>query len=400
MVDGIDSGYASAATNTPERGSWNVPNADLEVSTGNIFRRKITKLKVFEREIPRHIRDRFLDLNELFEKPLYEFVTKIELKFGSISTRLKAPGEDEASAEHWIIVLCDQKVLRRVKQFFEQSHIKLEYEPHNTGSLTMDIPRFRLWVCNRPPRAIAGYDIVERCWKSSEIGMTLCGTSIKVGCRRATLGGIIQVTMSGIETTLLGMTAGHVVLQDEVDREAVSDHEVTYEGSDGDTSVLFGEEEFELDSALGSDKIMTEQDGTDRSHRSTPTFDAEVIYSKLGQVSLFAQSQGRNQRNLDWALVQIDDVANYGPNLLILPEKNCSSNPPIEIKERTCRSCRVKSGRSVTVVSGMQGTKSRTLSDPSFLMTDTASFFTQTYTLILKDGLCKDISSQPALSDD
>ena len=61
-----DSGYASTTT-TPNR----TPQVELELPTGKFFKRKI-RLKVFKEEIPTHVKERFLDLQELFDRPLYE----------------------------------------------------------------------------------------------------------------------------------------------------------------------------------------------------------------------------------------------------------------------------------------------------------------------------------------
>lgn len=101
--DGTDSGYATGTTTTPARESAKSSQAELELSTGNFLRRRTTKLKVFDRTIPSYVSSRFLDLNELYEKPLCEYLIKKRVRPCNISIKLKVLGESEAAVEYWYV---------------------------------------------------------------------------------------------------------------------------------------------------------------------------------------------------------------------------------------------------------------------------------------------------------
>ncbi len=388
LTESTDSGYASATTNTPERVPLNISRGELELSTGNIFKRKITNLKVFDHEIPTHVQDRFLDLNELFEKPLYEYLIKTKVSFGSISTRLKVLGEDEATAVHWIVVLCEQKVVKRVKQFFNQPHIKSEYQPRIP---TSTLPFFRIWVCNRPPRPIAGYELLEKAYgESVPEPATLCGSLVRVQDSMATLGGIINVTTLEKGAKLYGMTAEHMVIQGEAIGPDFSEEDIGEDDGDQNTCNSFDEEDFELDSALGDDENMHEIIDTNSFGKPMQDSGRELQRTRFTQISVMEYNSRRTIKNLDWALVDIGDLALSRPNLLVLADGNNSFAVGEELKETSRRSMKLEAPRTVVIMSGTNGARWGQISTPSsFLMAGSARTFTQTYIVKLYDGLSK-----------
>ncbi|KAL9043390.1 MAG: hypothetical protein Q9214_003423 [Letrouitia sp. 1 TL-2023] len=133
-----DSGYAPTTT-TPDQGVVKLP-------TGKFFKRKV-RLKVFEEEIPTHVKDRFLDLQELFDRPLYERLVSSGKNFGPISSKLKRLGESKQTSAYWLVIQCEPKMARRVRQFFDQDHVKSEYQPRNESG---DLPWFNIWICPEP----------------------------------------------------------------------------------------------------------------------------------------------------------------------------------------------------------------------------------------------------------
>src|SRR5436190_8750545 len=112
--------------------------------------RKATKLKPFNREIPQAAKDRFDDLVQLFRQPLIAHLDREMVKFTAISIRLKVLGENEESARPWIVILCDETVLQRVRQFFGQQQVRSEYQSRDPKS-----PSFEVLVCGRPPKSKA-----------------------------------------------------------------------------------------------------------------------------------------------------------------------------------------------------------------------------------------------------
>ena len=147
-----DSGYDSATT-TPEK---TTPEISQDLSNGTALpshtftNRKTTKLRVFEILVPQHVHNRFHDLAELFNNALTQFLIKTVRRM-PISFGLKVLGETEASAKPWIVVQCEKAISKRVEKFFNQRHIKAEYQPCDADTLW---PSFKIHVCHWPPKLI------------------------------------------------------------------------------------------------------------------------------------------------------------------------------------------------------------------------------------------------------
>src|SRR5437762_3036341 len=119
---GTDSGYVSQVTTrgngTPETGCENTFVHKVVLPPPKLFQRKVTRLRPFDTEIPEAVRNRFCDLKELFDKPLYEYLSNERDSVGSIAIRLKVLGKTEETAKPWVVVLCDQSISKLVKQYF------------------------------------------------------------------------------------------------------------------------------------------------------------------------------------------------------------------------------------------------------------------------------------------
>lgn len=144
----LDSG--SAPTKTTPSQTPQCDQEELVLPTGKLFKRKI-RLKVFNEEIPTHVKDRFLDLQELFDRPLYERLVSSGKSFGPISSKLKRMGESEQTIANWLVIQCEPKMAKCVRQFFDQDHVKSEYQPKNESG---DLPWFNIWICSEPASAI------------------------------------------------------------------------------------------------------------------------------------------------------------------------------------------------------------------------------------------------------
>ena len=379
-ADGTDSGYSSAVGNPPHRDFHNLSQSELELSTGRFFRRKITKLRVFDQDIPPHVQNRFIDLQELFERPLYERLVSSGRSFGPLSMRLKVLGASEETSAYWVVIQCDISAERRIKQFFEQAHVKLEFQPQK--ALT-DMPVFKTWVCPRPPRQLAREYSTNLYGIQNAEDRTLCGRLVQVEGRVATLGGAIMVKVSGEEPALYCLTAGHIIestatgsdasILDQVDKELDKEW--------GDDPF---EEVFELDSALGGDEKV---EGVLPSCFEFTELAMNCHWLKLGRTKLTKDTSPRTKHCLDWALAELEDPALYRPNEFAL---RANYHGDLELTETARRSIMLQEGRWVIVLSGVSGLKHGKLSaTPSFFMDGPATSFTHMYTLTIVDGSCK-----------
>ena len=197
-LEGFDSGYGSTGNTTD--GSTTTDHSQdfadgVALPSRRFFERRVTKLRLFDREIPQLTQHRFHDLHELFERPLYDHLIEAKINPHPISLKLKVLGESEATAKPWIVILCSKAASKRVRHFFNQQHIKADYQPSNPDSFS---PSFEIFVCNRPPRPMAGIEIYGDFGQRS----TMCGSIIRVGeadqARFATLGGVIKYVLSGL----------------------------------------------------------------------------------------------------------------------------------------------------------------------------------------------------------
>jgi hypothetical protein len=382
---GTDSGYASAST-TPTRG----------VTVSHRF---------FDKKLSESTQNRFYDLMELFDKPLYDYISKGKVSFTAVSIKLKVLGESEATAQPWIVVLCDKAVSKRVKQFFKQPSRKREYQPRDPD---LDFPFFRLVVYDRPPMPLAVTSITEiyAVGHNILISDTLCGTAIKVcgpdDTRIATLGGIIKIETLEKGCMLYGMTAGHVTKGQQKEGEPNSDwpqeednkeegEEEEEEEEDDDDVVQADEELLEPELALDKDQANHEEHlRNDMTQGLGYSAQLDSSWSMIGHISMPPHDVEKDNCNLDWALVEIEDVSDYRPNLLVVSDAQGHSYMSAELREPSQNPVETRSDRPVVLLSGASGHKRGSLSTSlSFLMLTPGKRLTGTYTLVLSDGTGK-----------
>ena len=121
-ANGTDSGYASFAP-TPDKGTL----------AQKLFKRTPKKLRIFEKDVPDPVNNRFHDLRVLFNEPLYHYLGKHGVAVTAMSIKLKYAGESAAAAKPWIIVQCDERASKRVRRFFNQQQIKAQYTSKTDG---------------------------------------------------------------------------------------------------------------------------------------------------------------------------------------------------------------------------------------------------------------------------
>ena len=394
-----DSGYASVEGGSIEGSSASTVSNAIQ---RNPFQRKVTKLKPFNKNISNSTQNRFKDLNELFGQSLCKYLKKAKLSPDAISIKLKVLGESETTAKPWVVILCDETVAKKVKQFFKQQHVKSEYQPCITDS---DIPSLEVYVCDRPPRAVAATaiaDVYGDSWGAAASLMTLCGKVIKVvepyHTRFATLGGIIKITDWQQNSMLFGMTAGHILAQGrpEEDKADLYEDRDDAEENEPDSSSDEEEEKFEIN--LRSEDELTTDDEDDQSMddkgrtltmlQGNDQSSTQVgAWPKMGYVSVASRKTQKDEQDLDWALIVLDDSLIYRPNMLIKQDVNHEVCTAEELKEWSSEIGGFEPGQPVILLSGTSGSKQGKLSPfLSLLILVPGKSFVSTYNLTLDDG--------------
>ena len=192
---------------------------------------------------------------------------------------------------------------RRVRQFFDQDHVKSEYQPRNESG---DLPWFHIWVCPEPPMRLAmDYEVDDGIFLDSK-ERTLCGTLVKVQRRIATIGGVIMVKVQE-EESLYCLTAGHIIsMASSLDgvRDVRDEEEQDFRDVESEASL--SSDEVELDSAAGDDS------------RKGQTLDSSKIdFLQPRPIRFVEGTQCKTKRCFDWALAALNEADLYRPNCRI-----------------------------------------------------------------------------------
>lgn len=394
-----DSGYASRNSSCRSSKSSN-PNegSPVFILDGKRFRRKARKLQPYNKEIPQSTRDRFNALDELHERPLLDYLsrqrvidslTKRRRKFGpfSISRKLKVLGETEATAKPRVVVFCDEADYKGVRNFYDQKHVIADYQgPHPDA----DLPSLEVIVHPRGPQLLAANDYpgIYASWANDDNLETLCGQVIGVResseAKIATLGGIIKIATSEDEFMLYGLTAGHVFQRDVFGND--QDSELDSEGEDEGIELFCIEEMFELDlESFSGQDLETTPDSSSPSQR----IELGNECPRVGHVVVTSSETSDSKGDLDWALVEIEDLSLFRPNLITEKGPGQRHLTKRGLSE-FISSPQPEANRAVLVLSGLGGIKEGLLSTyPSFIKLPSSDNFIKTYNLSLKNGFSK-----------
>ena len=416
----IDSGYGSIMT-TPEK---ELPDKSL---ARKLFRKpQVSKLSIFDKEVPESVRNRFDDLNVLFNGPLYDYLTSRNVSTNDISITLKYVGRCEATAGPWVVVQCSKTAFKPIKQFYQQPQVISAYRPRGEG---FHQPSFGVSVLNLPPRQMASRTLAEVYGDSWQDAETLCGKVIRVQAfdetRVATLGGIIKVVADdGIR--LYGMTAGHIIGSAPEEDSGLlltqpSNDVSVLEIPSKDQEIIVGdeketqEEESESGQWTYQDDDMEEDLWLDLDYDgvaakeglASPTHLAQGIWRHTdlgipwptnGHVCM--ASDKSHSSTMDWALIEFHDASIYRPNLLVSRGNESAGNEADiarNLKLPSQSSNRAEKSRAVVLLSGMAGPKKGKISASSaFLMMGEAKEFSRTYSVTLSKDFCK-IPVRPVL---
>ncbi|KAL9619675.1 MAG: hypothetical protein Q9160_005695 [Pyrenula sp. 1 TL-2023] len=280
-----------------------------------------TKLIEFDHVINQSYHNRFNDLKELIDQPLFDYLSKGNIYVGTVSLKMRVLGKSQEQAKPWIIVLCSATFSRRARRFFKQKHIKELCH----GESQADMPSFDVVVCDCPPslRTEEGQSIVYTSIGKEDLGAlkTLCGLPIAVNVgnqtRLGSLGGLIVIEHLGGQR-LYGLTTRHIFqpIPDELNDGQLTKHDSSF-SSDDDLSDD-GSEIFELDLSLKQRVEFTKNSSVvPESFVKNTTRDLSTC--EVGRLSPWISDDAKN---CDWALIELTismSESSY-PNLLRLAD--------------------------------------------------------------------------------
>ncbi|KAK0634227.1 hypothetical protein B0T14DRAFT_87419 [Immersiella caudata] len=291
--EALGSGATRVSTNNPHKKQDTPLTSSFR--TANTAQPPGMQLLVFDKEIPEHLRQRFLDLKVLYSEPLWRAVSKKKPNPGDISMTLKYLGDEEALAALCIVVQCEKGLSKKIRKFFAQ--------PHVLEDLRSD---FRVHVIGVPPLRLSGQEGLCVFSDSADYD-SLCGLRLKIKgvngtAVETTLGGLI-VARTGDDLTVYGMAASHPLGALGV-TAPISPPSSPADSSDPD------------DSGTDSDDSYTHEfvgipQAEEQNCPSTPSTNTWGT-KPIGAVFCHSLSLPQNR---DWALVSISPE-NWRPNLV------------------------------------------------------------------------------------
>ena len=121
----FDSGYVSVQTipraseKTPKSSTVDGgPAAEQTRALADL--NAVGNLIAFSKEIDRATGDRFRDVLDKLEAPLFTYMQKSRRKYRPMALRLMVLGKAEADAKPWIVLLCHKDWVKRVQRFFDK----------------------------------------------------------------------------------------------------------------------------------------------------------------------------------------------------------------------------------------------------------------------------------------
>ncbi|KAK7942941.1 uncharacterized protein PG986_012054 [Apiospora aurea] len=294
----------------------------------------VQALKSFDIALDQKILDRFTLVHDCIEGPLLKHISKSGAKKCSMSIRLMVLGSSQEVAKPYIVVLASQDQCKRIQNFFKKQAVRAIYQ-----HLDSTLPSFEFLAYGRPPEKKGDEAVIEVLAPLGDndpsiLPFTYCGTPITVRHQsgyeaRATLGGILRVDYENGEFQLYGLTAGHVIKGSGGENSSLSiDHEDESSGEPWSDSDSGSDSDTETDRSsnlfVNTDILATSKPVEPLSCQEPCTDPWSSPWSwRLGTIktpsAAKTSNESKNQlvdgpnRNLDWALIELDS---YAPNLL------------------------------------------------------------------------------------
>ncbi|KAK8084872.1 hypothetical protein PG997_006143 [Apiospora hydei] len=315
----------------------------------------IQALKSFDVALDQKILDRFTLVHDCIEGPLLKHISKSGAKKCSMSIRLMVLGSSQEVAKPYIVVLASQDQCKRVQNFEFLAYGRPPEKKGDEAEIEVLAP-----LGDNDP---------------SILPFTYCGTPITVRHQsgyeaRATLGGILRVDYENGEFQLYGLTAGHVIEGSGGENSSSSiDHEDGSSGEPWSDSDSGSDSDTETDCSsnlfMNADILATSKPVEQLPCQEPCTDPWYSPWSwRLGTIktpSAKTSNESKNQlidgpnRNLDWALIELDS---YAPNLLPSMSKT-GDVLSLELKPPSFCTDHDKKGHGVRalMISGSEGPK-------------------------------------------
>jgi hypothetical protein len=369
-----------------------------------VKRARTASQRFFENPISEAAEDHFKDFRELFGKALCDYLAKTCGKYTSVSMKLKVIGEDAETAYPSIVILCHPSVSKKVKQFFDQSHVKAQFQARNKAFQH----ELKLVICSQEPTLKAADSellYMENGKSPEERGMLV---KAHVGDRPnfAALGGLIKLEIEDQGVGLRALTVGHLFRLPE---QSLEPKLLTYEPEFIDIS--YGDDEEVSDLAEEEDDDDEEEYDSEDDDDSSEALDMSVLHLRdskpleFSQSSLFSEPRtlsedwtelGRLKEtsilstegaNLDWAMVEIDEPWSFSQRYLQAFSQEDSTLPTFIAN----KAIETALGKDVLVMSPYGFKKASLGNSFSYLMLEAGKDFTRTYDLRFQDGKGKNI---------
>ncbi|XXG99413.1 hypothetical protein Hte_005752 [Hypoxylon texense] len=294
-----DSGYGSLAS-TPDTNKGKSKGAQLPA-------RHPWSRDVIDKPIPERLQNRFLDFKILYTEALWKAVSgKRNKNIGDISMKLRYKRETDADAQLFIVVQCEKRILKGVKKFFDDPDVKevlgSDFHLHFIDSALIRLFSSDLAIVSTSEENITGIT---------------CGTAIEIHLnglyRRATIGGLISVTISD-RPELYALTAGHPLASLRIDGSS------EFSSDSGDESSPEANEDLENSGTFRTSESQETHNGA--------VYNAESEKREIGIITTSSFHSREPVGNHDWALIKIQP-SYWQPNLLHLPSTGEKGKQPL-----------------------------------------------------------------------
>lgn len=304
-------------------------------------------LKRFEKDVDKSTTQSFEDIVGRLKSPLLIELRESRKHFQPFAIRLLVVGEDDESAVPSIVVFCPDDVRELVKKFFQREMARRLCQASQPGFLNLEII-----VIGHPPRQKSSFQGPENSSDKVYVGnpddldQNPWSNYVKIvgagDARCATMGGVLIVTNHDNTSSLYGLTAGHALVQDGMQR--------TMDGNCVDTEA----------SRRDSDAIPSSTGRTSSIMNRVWWYE----YGKIAEASYSASARSR-----DWALIESVTRLVSPPTAETFSFDIGSGAPvgPVEIGSKS-------------------SIKGEISSLPSFALLPYGSDFTRVYTITVHDG--------------
>ena len=290
-------------------------------------------------DISQSHKDRFPVLVDLFRRNVQQYPYLNRL-VGLISYELRMCGLSETDARPSILIFCPKSGLSKLKAALTKPHLKAQYDPPSSEQ-SDHLVRFKLFFWAQNVELLSSAMIQYQPSACSLPASSLCGLRVMldhgVDKQYSTLACTLYIENQGY-----GLTTGHLIpgfgdAANETGRNPLSnpDGEIAHDGTEN-TDDDVSDDEYDLEFETDESDLQKPD-----LPRSLPTISvqgaAEEVHasshanrggseSKLAGLRckvrgpLDSADWKGNYRNLDWALLQLDDERFWLPNVYSHPE--------------------------------------------------------------------------------